>query len=140
MHKTNIKTLPYPGFPTDMQPQLAVPLCLVEDGASVITEGVWDSRYRYVDELRKMGADIHVDGKVAVINGVGHLTGAPVKASDLRAGAAMIIAGLAAEGETTVEGIIHIERGYEDIVGKFKAVGARIEYIEEGYGEMRDIV
>ena len=140
LHKTNIKTLPYPGFPTDMQPQLAVPLCLVEDGASVITEGVWDSRYRYVDELRKMGADIHVDGKVAVINGVGHLTGAPVKASDLRAGAAMIIAGLAAEGETTVEGIIHIERGYEDIVGKFKAVGARIEYIEEGYGEMRDIV
>ncbi len=131
LHKTNIKTLPYPGFPTDMQPQLAVPLCLTEEGASVITEGVWESRYRYVDELRKMGADIHVDGKVAVINSVPRLSGAPVKASDLRAGAAMIIAGLAATGETSVEEIVHIERGYDNIVGKLQAVGADIRYVED---------
>ncbi len=131
LHKTNIKTMPYPGFPTDMQPQLAVPLCLTAEGASVITEGVWESRYRYVDELRKMGADIHVDGKVAVVNSVPRLTGAPVKASDLRAGAAMIIAGLAAQGETVVEEIVHIERGYDNIVGKLSAVGADIRYIED---------
>ncbi|MEA4920378.1 MAG: UDP-N-acetylglucosamine 1-carboxyvinyltransferase [Clostridiaceae bacterium] len=140
IHRTNIKTLPYPGFPTDMQPQLAVPLCLA-DGASVITEGVWDSRYRYVDELRKMGANIHVDGKVAVVDGVGRLTGAPVRASDLRAGAAMIIAGLVATGETTVEGIVHIERGYDNIVGKLKSAGADIEYLEDDPAdtETRDI-
>ncbi|MDD6316443.1 MAG: UDP-N-acetylglucosamine 1-carboxyvinyltransferase [Clostridia bacterium] len=129
LQKTNIKTLPYPGFPTDMQPQLAVPLCLAE-GASVITEGVWDSRYRYVDELSKMGADIHVVGNVAVVNGVGRLTGAPVTAYDLRAGAAMIIAGLVASGETTIDEIRHIERGYDNIVGKLQSVGASIDYIE----------
>ncbi len=140
LQKTNIKTLPYPGFPTDMQPQLAVPLCLAE-GASVITEGVWDSRYRYVDELRKMGADIHVDGKVAVVNGVGRLTGAPVTAYDLRAGAAMIIAGLVASGETTIDEIRHIERGYDNIVGKLQSVGAAIDYIEcdPGTQETRNI-
>lgn len=129
LKNTNIKTLPYPGFPTDMQPQLAVPLCLA-DGVSIITEGVWESRYRYVDELSKMGARIHVDGKAAVITGVGKLTAAPVKATDLRAGAAMVIAGLAADGETTIDEIVHIERGYEDIVGKLRAVGADIGYIE----------
>lgn len=140
LQKTNIKTLPYPGFPTDMQPQLAVPLCLAEE-ASVITEGVWDSRYRYVDELRKMGADIHVDGKVAVVNGVGRLTGAPVTAYDLRAGAAMIIAGLVASGETTIDEIRHIERGYDNIVGKLQSVGAAIDYIEcdPGTQETRNI-
>lgn len=129
IHRTNIKTMPYPGFPTDMQPQMAIPLCLAQ-GASVITEGVWDSRFRYVDELRKMGAEIHVDGKVAVFNGVDRLMGAPVTAYDLRAGAAMIIAGLAAIGDTTISDTRHIERGYDDIVGKLRSVGAIIEYVE----------
>ena len=129
IHRTNIKTMPYPGFPTDMQPQMAILLCLAQ-GASVITEGVWDSRFRYVDELRKMGAEIHVDGKVAVFNGVDRLMGAPVTAYDLRAGAAMIIAGLAAVGDTTISDTRHIERGYDDIVGKLRSVGAIIEYVE----------
>ena len=115
IHRTNVKTQPYPGFPTDMQPQIAAVLCLAQ-GTSVLTEGVWDSRYRYVDEFRRMGAQIQVDGKVAVIEGVRRLTGAPVHACDLRAGAAMIVAGLAAEGVTSIDGIHHIERGYESIV------------------------
>ena len=122
IHRTNIKTMPYPGFPTDMQSQIAAALCLAQ-GTSVITEGVWDNRYRYVDELRRMGAQIQVDGKVAVIEGVDHLTGAPVRACDLRAGAAMVIAGLAARGRTEVDHIYHIERGYEDIVRKLSAWG-----------------
>ena len=126
--RTNIKTLPYPGFPTDMQPQMAVVLSLAE-GTSVVTEGVWDNRYRYVDEIRRMGAQFQVDGKVAVIEGVDHLTGAPVRACDLRAGAAMVIAGLAAHG-VTEEGCIHyIERGYEDIVRKLSGVGADIRVV-----------
>lgn len=126
--RTNIKTLPYPGFPTDMQPQMAVVLCLAE-GTSVVTEGVWDNRYRYVDEVRRMGAQIQVDGKVAVIEGVEHLTGAPVRACDLRAGAAMVIAGLAARGETEVDCVYYIERGYEDIVRKLSGVGADIRVV-----------
>ena len=130
IHRTNIKTMPYPGFPTDMQSQIAAALCLAQ-GTSVITEGVWDNRYRYVDELRRMGAQIQVDGKVAVIEGVDHPTGAPVRACDLRAGAAMIIAGLAARGRTEVDHIYHIERGYEDIVRKLSAVGADIRLVNE---------
>ena len=126
--RTNVKTLPYPGFPTDMQPQMAVVLCLAE-GTSVITEGVWDNRYRYVDEIRRMGAQFQVDGKVAVIEGVDHLTGAPVRACDLRAGAAMVIAGLAAHGVTEVDCIHYIERGYEDIVRKLSGVGADIRVV-----------
>lgn len=126
--RTNIKTLPYPGFPTDMQPQMAVVLSLAE-GTSVITEGVWDNRYRYVDEIRRMGAQFQVDGKVAVIEGVDHLTGAPVRACDLRAGAAMVIAGLAAHGVTEVDCIHYIERGYEDIVRKLSGVGADIRVV-----------
>ena len=126
--RTNVKTMPYPGFPTDMQPQIAAVLCLAE-GTSVLTEGVWDSRYRYVDEFRRMGAHIQVDGKVAVIEGVPQLTGAPVNACDLRAGAAMVIAGLAAQGITEVGDIHHIERGYEDLVGKLSGVGANIKMI-----------
>ena len=126
--RTNVKTLPYPGFPTDMQPQIAVALCMAE-GTSVITEGVWDSRYRYVDELRRMGAHVQVDGKIAVIEGVGELTGAPVQACDLRAGAAMVIAGLAAQGTTEVDCIHYIERGYEDIVRKLSGVGADIRVV-----------
>jgi UDP-N-acetylglucosamine 1-carboxyvinyltransferase len=126
--RTNIKTLPYPGFPTDMQPQMAVVLSLAE-GTSVVTEGVWDNRYRYVDEIRRMGAQFQVDGKVAVIEGVDHLTGAPVRACDLRAGAAMVIAGLAAHGVTEVDCIYYIERGYEDIVRKLSGVGADIRVV-----------
>ena len=123
--RTNVKTLPYPGFPTDMQPQIAVLLCLAE-GTSIITEGIWDNRFRYVDELRRMGADISVDGKVAVIEGAKHLMGAPVKATDLRAGAALIIAGLAASGITEIEDIFHIERGYEELDVKLRGLGADI--------------
>ena len=128
LSRTNIKTMPYPGFPTDMQSQIGAVLCLAQ-GTSVITEGVWDNRYRYVDELRRMGARIQVDGKVAVIEGVEQLTGAPVNACDLRAGAAMVIAGLAAEGVTEVDSIHHIERGYENLVEKLIGVGADIRMI-----------
>ena len=139
MGRVNVKTMPYPGFPTDMQPQIAAALC-VSQGTSVLTEGVWDNRYRYVDEFRRMGARIQVDGKVAVIEGVDHLTGAPVHACDLRAGAAMIIAGLAAQGVTEIDGIHHIERGYETIVEKLAAVGADIRIVhvpgEEGQSQV----
>ncbi|MEG0764722.1 MAG: UDP-N-acetylglucosamine 1-carboxyvinyltransferase [Pseudoflavonifractor sp.] len=128
LQRTNVKTLPYPGFPTDMQPQVAAVLCLAE-GTSVLTEGVWDNRYRYVDEFRRMGAQIQVDGKVAVIEGVRELTGAPMRACDLRAGAAMVIAGLAASGTTEVDNIHHIERGYEDLVRKLSNVGADIRVV-----------
>lgn len=126
--KTNVKTMPHPGFPTDMQPQIAVLLCLAE-GTSLLTEGVWDNRFRYVDELRRLGAQISVDGRVAIIEGIDHFSGAPVKATDLRAGAAMIIAGLAAAGTTEIEDIRHIERGYENIEGKLRALGADIKKI-----------
>jgi len=126
--RVNVKTMPYPGFPTDMQPQIAAVLCIAQ-GTSVLTEGVWDNRYRYVDEFRRMGARIQVDGKVAVIEGVDHLTGAPVHACDLRAGAAMVIAGLAAQGVTEIDGVHHIERGYETIVEKLAAVGADIRIV-----------
>ena len=128
LSRTNIKTMPYPGFPTDMQSQISAVLCLAR-GTSVVTEGVWDNRYRYVDELRRMGARIQVDGKVAVIEGVDKLTGAPVHACDLRAGAAMVIAGLAAQGVTEIDAIHHIERGYETLVEKLSAVGADIKVI-----------
>jgi UDP-N-acetylglucosamine 1-carboxyvinyltransferase len=141
LRKTNVKTLPYPGFPTDMQPQIATILCLAE-GTSVITEDVWDNRYKYVAELRRMGAQIQVDGRVAVIEGVDKLTGAPIKACDLRAGAAMVIAGLCAQGKTEVEDVYHVERGYEDFVGKLRGLGADIVKVteksadEEEYGEI----
>lgn len=126
INKINIKTLPHPGFPTDMQPQIST-LLSVANGTSVITEGIWDNRFRYVDELRRLGANIQVDGKVAVIEGVESLKAAPVMATDLRAGAAMIIAGLVAKGTTEIENIYHIERGYEDIVLKFQSLGANIK-------------
>jgi UDP-N-acetylglucosamine 1-carboxyvinyltransferase len=111
-----------------MHPQLAAALCLAE-GTSVVTEGVWENRFRYSDELRRMGAKIQVDGKVALIEGVEKLTGAPVRASDLRAGAALVIAGLAAEGTTEIEEIGYIERGYEDIVAKLRKLGADISRV-----------
>ncbi len=123
--KANVKTLPYPGFPTDMQPQISTILCLAQ-GTSVITEGVWDNRFKYVDELAKMGCQIQVSGRTAVIEGAGKMTGAPVKAGDLRAGAALVIAGLCAHGATEIDGVHYIERGYEDIVEKLRALGADI--------------
>ncbi|MBR6599445.1 MAG: UDP-N-acetylglucosamine 1-carboxyvinyltransferase, partial [Oscillospiraceae bacterium] len=113
-------------FPTDMQPQMATLLTLAQ-GTSIVTEDIWDNRFRYVEELRRMGADISVQGKVAVIEGIGKLKGAPVKACDLRAGAALIIAGLAANGVTEIEDIYHIERGYEDMDKKLRGIGADIE-------------
>ena len=123
---TNVKTLPYPGYPTDMQPQFAVLLCLA-DGTSIISESVWDNRFRYAEQLTRMGAKIHVDGKTAIIEGVPSLKGAPIRADDLRAGAAMMIAGMVATGVTEIEEIYHIERGYENVVEKFRSLGAVIE-------------
>ncbi len=130
LKKANVKTLPYPGFPTDMQPQITTVLTLAK-GTSLVTEGVWNSRYRYVDELRRMGASIQVEDKTAVVEGVDHLTGAPVKAYDLRAGAAMVIAALAAHGQSEITGVQYIERGYEDIIGKLRLLGANIRSVEE---------
>jgi UDP-N-acetylglucosamine 1-carboxyvinyltransferase len=130
IRRANVKTMPYPGFPTDMQPQISTALCLA-NGTSVITEGVFDNRYKYVNELRKMGAQIQVDGRTAVIEGIEKFTGAPVAACDLRAGAAMDIAGLCAEGETEVEDVHYIERGYENFVGKLRALGADIVLVSD---------
>ena len=129
LRRTNVKTLPYPGFPTDMQPQITVALCLAE-GTSMVTEGVWDNRYRYVGELTRMGAQIRVEGRTAVVEGVDHLTAASVQAYDLRAGAAMVIAALAADGVSEVSNVHYIERGYEDIIGKLRGIGAKIESVE----------
>lgn len=125
LRPTSVKTQPYPGFPTDMQPQISVALCLA-DGTSFVTEGVYDNRYKYIQELGRMGADAHVDGCTAIINGVEGLHGAEVRACDLRAGAAVVIAGLCAAGETVVTDIHFIERGYENFVGKLRGVGADI--------------
>ena len=130
LQKTNVKTLPYPGFPTDMQPQITTVLSLAE-GTSLVTESVWNNRYRYVDELKRMGANIQVDEKTAVVEGVDHLTGAPIQAYDLRAGAAMVIAALAAHGQSEITGVQYIERGYEDIIEKLRALGADIQSVEE---------
>ena len=127
-NKCNVKTMPHPGFPTDMQPQIAT-LLTISEGTSVITEGVWDNRFRYVEQLIGMGAKVQVDGKMAVITGVEKLTPAPVKAVDLRAGAAMIIAGLMTEGITEVENIIYIDRGYENVAEKLQKLGADIKRV-----------
>lgn len=132
--KCNVKTMPHPGFPTDMQPQFATLLALA-DGTSIVTESVWESRFRYVEQLTFMGADIKVDGKSAIITGVKNLKAAPVKADDLRAGAAMIIAGLVADGETEISDIEYIDRGYEQVVEKLTAVGADIKRVsDEDFG------
>jgi UDP-N-acetylglucosamine 1-carboxyvinyltransferase len=126
---THVKTLPYPGFPTDMQPQFSVTLALAS-GTSIVTESIFENRFKYVDELTRMGTSIKVEGNTAIIDGVGKLTGAQVNAPDLRAGAALVIAGLAAEGFTTVEDIIYIERGYEDFDEKLRSLGGNIEKVE----------
>ena len=128
--KANIKTLPYPGFPTDLQPQMGV-LLSISDGTSIINESIWESRFQYTTELNKMGAKITAQGKSAVFEGVNKLKGAPVYASDLRAGAALIIAGIIAEGKTEIYNLNHIDRGYENIEEKFKKLGAKIERVEE---------
>lgn len=122
---TDIKTMPYPGFPTDMQQPFAAMLSIA-NGTSVITENVFERRFRYVSELQRMGADIIQEGRTAIIKGVPALTGAEVAATDLRAGAAMICAGLAAEGRTEISGVEHIDRGYENLVGKLKSLGASV--------------
>ena len=126
----NIKTLPYPGFPTDLQPQIGVALSVAK-GNSRINESIWESRFQYTNELNKMGAKITAQGKTAFFEGVDKLVGAPVYSSDLRAGAALIIAGIIAEGETEIYNLDHIDRGYEKIEEKFKQLGANIERISE---------
>ena len=128
LNKCNVKTMPHPGFPTDMQPQITTLLTLAE-GTSIVNENVWDNRFRYTDELNRFGSKISVDGKIAVIEGVPELIGTSVRALDLRAGAAMIIAGLAASGTTIIENIKHIERGYENIVEKLSNLGADIKKV-----------
>lgn len=128
-HSTNIKTLPYPGFPTDMQPQMAVTLALSE-GTSMITESIFENRFKYVDELARMGGNIKVEGNVAVIDGVRGFTGAQVESPDLRAGAALVLAGLAAEGYTVVDEIVYIQRGYECFEEKLQGLGAMIEKVD----------
>ena len=130
LKKTNIKTLPYPGFPTDMQPQGAIALSMAE-GTSIVTESIFENRFKYVDELTRMGAQVKVEGNVAIIEGVEKLSGANISAPDLRAGAALVIAALAAEGFSTIEDIHYIERGYEDFPRKLQGLGALIEKVTE---------
>lgn len=127
---TQVKTLPYPGFPTDMQPQITVTLAL-SNGSSIVTESIFENRFKYVDELTRMGASIKVEGNTAIINGVPKYTGAHISAPDLRAGAALVIAALAAEGFSVVDDIFYIERGYEDFEVKLKSLGAQIEKVTE---------
>ena len=127
---TQVKTLPYPGFPTDMQPQITVTLAL-SNGSSIVTESIFENRFKYVDELTRMGASIKVEGNTAIINGVPKYTGAHISAPDLRAGAALVIAALAAEGFSVVDDIFYIERGYEDFDVKLKSLGAQIEKVTE---------
>jgi len=125
----NIKTIPYPGFPTDLQQPMSVLLSIAE-GTGIITESIWEGRFKHVDELKRMGANIKVEGRVAIIEGIHKLSGSPVHCTDLRAGAAMVIAGLAAEGETEISNLRHIDRGYENLVDKLKSVGADITRVE----------
>ena len=128
LHRTHVKTLPYPGYPTDMQPQIAVTLALAE-GTSIVTESIFENRFKYADELSRMGANIKVEGNSAIIDGVRKLTGARVSAPDLRAGAALVIAGLAADGITVVDDIVYIQRGYENFEEKLRSLGAEIERV-----------
>ncbi|HHW24334.1 MAG TPA: UDP-N-acetylglucosamine 1-carboxyvinyltransferase [Bacillota bacterium] len=135
LYRVNVKTLPYPGFPTDMQPQMCVLMCLA-DGVSYLNESIFENRFRYVEELKRMGANIKVDGHTAIIEGGTPLSAAQVHAHDLRAGAALVIAGLATEGRTEIEEIQHIERGYDNLVGKLQSVGADIRKVilPDSYG------
>ena len=128
LRRTHVKTLPYPGYPTDMQPQIAVTLALAQ-GTSIVTESIFENRFKYADELARMGANIKVEGNTAIIDGVEKLSGARVSAPDLRAGAALVIAGLAAEGITIVDDIVYIQRGYENFEHKLRSLGAEIERV-----------
>ena len=128
MNSTHIKTLPYPGFPTDMQPQMVVALALA-NGTSVVTESIFENRFKYVDELAGMGSQIKVEGNTAIISGTSMFTGAQVNAPDLRAGAALVLAGLAADGFTTVSDIVYIQRGYENFEKKLQGLGATIDKV-----------
>ena len=130
LHPTNVKTLPYPGFPTDMQPQTAIALALA-DGTSVVTESIFENRFKYMDELARMGARVKVEGNSVIITGIKQYKGAHVSAPDLRAGAALVIAGLAADGYTTIDGIEYIQRGYENFDGKIRSLGGCIELVED---------
>ena len=130
LQHTQVTTLPYPGFPTDMQPQMAV-LLGIADGTSTVTESIFENRFKYVDELTRMGADIKVESNIAIISGVSKYTGARVNAPDLRAGAALVIAGLAAEGITIVDDIYYIERGYDDFDGKLWGFGGQIQKVTD---------
>ena len=129
-NKATVKTLPYPGYPTDLQPQMGV-VFSIADGTSIINESIWESRFQYTAELNKMGAKITPQGKTAIFEGVKELTGAPVYATDLRAGAALIIAGIIADGETQLYNLEHIDRGYENIEEKFRNLGAKIQRVSE---------
>ena len=129
LRRTHVKTLPYPGFPTDMQPQMSAVLCLSQ-GTSIVTESIFENRFKYVDELSRMGASIKVEGNTAIIDGVPQITGARISSPDLRAGAALVIAGLAAEGVTVVDDIVYIQRGYEDFDVKLRALGAEIRKVD----------
>ena len=128
--KTHVKTQPYPGFPTDMQPQITVALCLAS-GTSIVTESIFENRFKYADELSRMGANIKVEGNTAIIDGIDMMTGARISAPDLRAGAALVIAGLAAEGITVVDDVVYIQRGYEDFHLKLQSLGAEIELVRD---------
>jgi UDP-N-acetylglucosamine 1-carboxyvinyltransferase len=126
LRSIDVATLPYPGIATDYKP-LIITMLAVADGVGIVTENLYPGRFRYVEELQRLGADVRTSGHHAVVRGVARLSGAPVKAHDIRAGAAMVVAGLAAEGETEITGIHHIDRGYDDLVGRLAAVGAAIE-------------
>jgi len=128
LRSIDVATLPYPGIATDYKP-LVVTMLAVADGVGIVTENLYPGRFRYVEELQRLGADIRADGHHAVVRGVRQLSGAPVKATDIRAGAALVVAGLAAEGETSVSGVHHIDRGYDDLVGRLAALGANIRRV-----------
>jgi UDP-N-acetylglucosamine 1-carboxyvinyltransferase len=128
LRSIDVATLPYPGVATDYKP-LIVTMLSVADGVSIVTENLYPGRFRYVEELQRLGADIRTDGHHAVIRGVGSLSGAPVRAPDIRAGAALVVAGLAADGETAVSGVHHVDRGYDDLVGRLASLGADIERV-----------
>ena len=128
LRNTHVKTQPYPGYPTDMQPQIGVTLALAS-GTSIVTESIFENRFKYIDELTRMGANVKVEGNSAIITGVEKFTGARVSAPDLRAGAALVIAGLAAEGITVVDDIVYIQRGYECFEEKLRSLGAEIERV-----------
>jgi UDP-N-acetylglucosamine 1-carboxyvinyltransferase len=125
LRSIDVQTLPYPGIATDYKP-LMITMLSVADGVGIVTENLYPGRFRYVEELTRLGADVRTNGHHAVVRGVPRLSGAPVKAHDIRAGAAMVVAGLAAEGETVISGVNHIDRGYDDLVGRLRSVGADI--------------